>query len=281
MRKTHQNLSETHIIGEHTRERTLRAEHCPVLQQRQIAHLGVADAAAPYSMVRTHLNGTYMLACFSGQGQILLDGRWQTCREGMACLAPPHVLHAFHAMPGRRWGFCWVKYDQPAGQKPLITSASPVMAKFDAFALKSAIDGLSHESSGSADPALLRHWLDLVHLYVLRFAQPWHEDDRLSHLWSLVEKDPGSPWTLERLAGLCHYSSEHLRRLCQKQLGRSPMHHVTYLRMQKAAQLLESTSEKIERIADAVGYQNPFVFSTTFKKWIGWRPSEYRKRKNR
>ncbi|MDB6038008.1 MAG: Transcriptional regulator, AraC family [Verrucomicrobiales bacterium] len=280
MRKTHQNLSETHLVGEYTREKTVRAEHCPVLQQRQIAHLGVADAATPYSMVRTHLNGTYMLACFSGQGQILLDGRWQTCREGMACLAPPHVLHAFHAMPGHRWGFCWVKYEQPAGQKPFITSASPVMAKFDALALKSAIDGLSHESAGSADPALLRHWLDLVHLYVLRFAQPWHQDDRLSHLWAMIEKNPGDTWTLDRLASLCHYSSEHLRRLCQKQLGRSPMHHVTYLRMQKAAQLLESTSEKIEGIADAVGYENPFVFSTTFKKWIGWRPSEYRKQRS-
>ena len=32
----------------------------------------------------------------------------------------------------------------------------------------------------------------------------------------------------------------------------------------------------IETIAAAVGYQNPFAFSTTFKKWIGWRPSEHR-----
>jgi len=25
-------------------------------------------------------------------------------------------------------------------------------------------------------------------------------------------------------------------------------------------------------------YENPFVFSTTFKKWAGWRPGEYRAR---
>jgi len=42
--------------------------------------------------------------------------------------------------------------------------------------------------------------------------------------------------------------------------------------------LLASTTDKIEVIAAAVGYQNPFVFSTTFKKWIGWRPSEHRLR---
>ncbi len=54
------------------------------------------------------------------------------------------------------------------------------------------------------------------------------------------------------------------------------MNHVIYLRMQLAARLLTTTTDKIETIAHAVGYENPFVFSTTFKKWVGWRPSEYR-----
>ena len=40
-----------------------------------------------------------------------------------------------------------------------------------------------------------------------------------------------------------------------------------------------SIKDKIETIAHACGYENPFVFSTTFKKWVGWRPSEYRARK--
>ena len=54
------------------------------------------------------------------------------------------------------------------------------------------------------------------------------------------------------------------------------MHQVIYLRMQHAAKLLATTGDKIETIATAVGYENPFVFSTTFKKWVGWRPSDYR-----
>ena len=35
----------------------------------------------------------------------------------------------------------------------------------------------------------------------------------------------------------------------------------------------------IEAIAQQVGYHNPFVFSNAFTKWIGWRPSEYRRKK--
>ena len=53
------------------------------------------------------------------------------------------------------------------------------------------------------------------------------------------------------------------------------MHQVIFLRMRRAAELLSTTNDKMETIATAVGYQNPFVFSNTFKKWTGWRPSEF------
>lgn len=280
MLKTHDNLSETHIVGRRTKQWIVRAESCPALRLHQMAHVGIADAAVPYCMVRTHLNGTYMLACFSGVGEILLDGRWQMCRAGMACLAPPHVLHAFHAVPQHRWGFCWIKYVQPPEQKPIITSASPVLARFDAHPLQCAIMGLHRENQGASEPAVMRHWVEIIQTYVLRFAHPWHVEDRLWQLWRTVDDHLSEPWTLERLAQHCHLSGEHLRRLCRQHLGRSPMHHVTYLRMQCAAALLESSNQKIEVISAAVGYQNAFVFSNTFKKWIGWRPSEYRRRKS-
>lgn len=278
MTKTHQPLSETHIVGENTKEWVVRASQCPALRVHRILHVGIADAAVPYQMVRTNLSGTHMLACFSGEGKILLDGRWQNCKEGLACLAPPHAQHAFQAIPKSRWGFCWVRYELPLGQQPIITSISPVLAKFDPWPIHSAILGLHHECNGSGDAKLIHHWVELIHSYVLRFAQPWHLDDRLWKLWETVNQNLGDEWSLEKLARLSHYSGEHLRRLCRKELGRSPMQQVTYLRMQQAAHLLETTNYKVEAVSFAVGYKNPFVFSNTFKKWIGWRPSDYRKR---
>jgi hypothetical protein len=93
-----------------------------------------------------------------------------------------------------------------------------------------------------------------------------------------VAKHVGRDWTLSELAHAVHVSPEHLRRLCRKALGRSPMQHVIWLRMRKAAELLATTDAKIDAVSKAVGYENPFVFSNTFKKWIGWRPSEHRGR---
>ena len=112
----------------------------------------------------------------------------------------------------------------------------------------------------------------------MSFATPWQMDDRLSSLWAQVSGRLDEDWTLDRLSETCHMSGEHLRRLCRREIGRSPMHHVIYLRMQLAAKLLADTDLKVEVIANRVGYKNSFVFSTTFKTWVGWRPSEYRLR---
>lgn len=273
-----EQLVETHVVGAETCERKVHAADCPALAMQHMAHIGVADAAAPYEMVRMDLSGTYFLSCSAGSGRILLDGRWQLCKQGWACLAPPHAMLAFQALPKTRWEFAWVRYQQPAGQKPIITSSSPALAKFDPLPLRAAVEGLYFEMQSQTAPVAVRHWVELIHTYVLRFAQPWQTDDRLGHLWEYVAARLDEPWSLDRLTRQVHLSSEHLRRLCRRELGRSPMQQLIYLRMQHAAKLLATTGDKIETISTAVGYENPFVFSNTFKKWVGWRPRDYRLR---
>jgi AraC-like DNA-binding protein len=194
----------------------------------------------------------------------------------MAVALPAFMMNAFEAVPGKVWRCCWVRYEQHPEQKPVLNSSSPQMAAFHGGALWSAIEGLIEDAEHDARPAAMFHWVELIHHHIQRFAQPWQQDDRLWRVWEKVAADVGRDWTLDELAHQAHVSAEHLRRLCRRALGRTPMHHVTWLRMRKAAELLSTTNLKVETVAHAVGYQNPFVFSNTFKKWIGWRPSEHR-----
>jgi AraC-like DNA-binding protein len=54
------------------------------------------------------------------------------------------------------------------------------------------------------------------------------------------------------------------------------MHHLTILRMRRAAMLLESTELKVESIARSLGYGSAFAFSTAFKRHVGRSPAEHR-----
>lgn len=287
MRTTDNNLSETDIRSPSAVTWTVRADTrdrrpwivgapvCPALLQHQIVHLGIAAMPAPFEIVRTKLGGTYFLACFGGEGQVLVDGRWKRCRPGEAFLLPPGTLHAFHTPPGQHWEFCWVRYREAPGQRPLATASSPVLAQFDAEPLRHAIHGLHHEAANQSTPAALDRWVDLIQLYVLRFAQPAEMDRRLSRLWESVGNDLARPWTSAEMARTAHMSEKHLERLCRRELGRTPRQQLIWLRMKRAAELLTDGADKIETVASRVGYQNPFVFSTTFRRCMGWSPSQY------
>lgn len=291
MRRTDRNLSETDIRPDDavvtlvradvadSREWLADAPVCPALGHYHIRHVAVAHMHAPFEIVRTELAGSYFLACLGGEGRVLIDGRWMRCRPGQAVLLPPNTRQAFHAVPQHPWDICWVRYREPAGQRPLAANSTPIVARYDAISLQTAIRGLSHEARHDRSPAAMQHWVDLIHHYVRRFAEPAQPDPRLWNLWRDVAASLDHTWTITEMAKRVHLSEKQLQRLCLRELGRNPRHQLIWLRMRRAAELLVAPHTKIETIANQVGYQNPFVFSTTFKRVMGWSPSQFPGRK--
>jgi AraC-like DNA-binding protein len=293
MRASDHRLSETDIRPAEAEVWTVRADAederswlagapvCPALANYQVRHLGVARMPAPFEIVRTRLGGSYFLACFGGAGRVLVDGAWVTCRRGQAALLPPGTLHAFHTQKGRRWDFCWVRYQERPGQAPLAAAQAPVVAVYDAEPLRLAVLGLHRECTTAAVPTAIDAWVAVVHHYVLRFARPASLDPRLLRLWEKVAADLDQAWTVTAMAAEAHLSEKQLERLCLKHLGRNPRRHLIWLRMRQAGELLTAGDAKVETVAARVGYKNPFVFSTTFKRVMGWSPSTYPGRKAR
>lgn len=287
MLQTDQYLSETDIrsgeaetwaVRANTRDRRKwlsNAPVCPLLNHYHIVHLGIAAMPSPFEIVRTELGGSYFLACTGGEGRVFVDGRLKQCRAGQAFLLPPGLRHAFHTAEGQQWDFCWVRFQEKSGQQPVTNANSPVLAEFDAEPLRLAIEGLYHECSNDRTAAQIDHWVQLVYAYVLRFAEPRRIDERIWRLWKKVAENLGRVWTNAEMAREVHVSEKQLERLCVRELGRTPRQQLIWLRMRRAAELLADGSRKIAGVATEVGYENPFVFSTIFKRCMGWSPSEH------
>jgi AraC-like DNA-binding protein len=271
--------TETTVDGARTRRWSLDARQCPELAAHQIAWLGLDTAQAPYRRVRLAPNGSFVLACLEGEGRVLLEGRWQQVRAGQLCLAPPRVLNAFHAVPGRRWAFGWIRYAEPAWTKPVVGAGSPLRLEQGAEEIGRVLQGLRAEWTADRDTARVRHWVALAHGLTARAARPWRVASRVGALWDTVARDLAADWKLGTLAAQCALSAEHLRRVCRRELGRTPMEHVTYMRIQRAQDLLEASDAKLEAIAPEVGYRSAVVFSRAFGRCVGLTPSEYRERR--
>jgi AraC-like DNA-binding protein len=276
MPEIHQELAETTIDGPRTRRWTIEANDCAELAACRIARLGLDEARAPYRRVRLRPGGSFFLDCTEGHGRILLDGRWQRLGAGTVCMAPPRVPNAFFAATGVQWKFAWVRYDEPPWLNPLVGAGSPVRAAAGAGQIARLIAGLRAEWDGARDAQMIHHWVSLLHATTRRLAQPWRNNDRLGSLWSDVGARLAEKWTLPQLARCVHMSPEHLRRICLRELGRSPMQHLTYMRIQRAQELLETTNDKLEAVAPEVGYESALAFSRAFTRCVGLTPSQYR-----
>jgi len=279
MRATGLPQEETTIDGRRTQRWTLEAADCRELSVHRIARLGIDVANEPYERVRLRPVGSFILGCTEGEGRLLLEGRWQRVTAGELCMAPPRVLNALRAVPGKAWTFAWLRYEEPHFVKPLVGADSPLRLRQGGHDLGRILGGLRAEWEAERDPTLVHHWVSLLQGLARRLAQPWRSTSRVAQLWQTVGVDLAADWKLSVLAKACSLSAEHLRRLCLRELGRTPIEHVTYMRMQRAQELLEATDEKLEAVAPQVGYHSATVFSRAFARCVGMTPSEYRARR--
>lgn len=234
------------------------------------------NATHPYEVLRINQSGTFFLACIQGAGEILIDGIWKTIEANQGCVLPPFVTNAFRAKDEQNWEFVWVRYGEDESKKTVANTDSPIHGVYDSAALKTIFNGLKNEITGDCSQIVTSAWVNLAHQQVLKFTKPTHIDKRLLKVLTAVAADPGHDWSLFELAEHGNISSEHLRRLTNQQLGRSPMQQITFMRMMYARKLLSETKHPIDLIAKTVGYKSPFSFSNTFYKWMGYRPSSIR-----
>ncbi len=87
--------------------------------------------------------------------------------------------------------------------------------------------------------------------------------------------------SLEEISSQCHVAAAHLCRLFRRFDHQSPYQHLLRLKMQHAAQRLQSGSPTIKEVADEFGYCDPFHFSRVFKAVLGMTPSHFARRTGR
>ncbi len=83
--------------------------------------------------------------------------------------------------------------------------------------------------------------------------------------------------TLELLADFQSISITQLKRVFREQTGQTIITYLTNLRVGEAKRLIQEGNLNFTQIAEAVGYDNIYYFSTLFKKQTGMSPTEYSK----
>jgi two-component system response regulator YesN len=82
---------------------------------------------------------------------------------------------------------------------------------------------------------------------------------------------------LEWVAAKVHFSSSYVRQIFKQYVGESLGEYLIRKRMERAGKLLQKTGLKIQEIAEECGYENQRYFASSFKKFYGCTPTEFKK----
>lgn len=103
------------------------------------------------------------------------------------------------------------------------------------------------------------------------------ESDRIRMALGFVREHLHEPLPIERLADAVHLSPRQFGRAFRRETGETPARAVERVRVEAAMTRLQEGSERIERIAEAVGFSDPERMRRAFVKIYGKPPQAVRR----
>ncbi len=175
---------------------------------------------------------------------------------------------------------------------PLFAALPPLLhvtntQRDNANGLNHALNWIDQDITNSSQPSyIIEKLLELLCIEVLRThldnkvtGKGWikaMQDPIISRAISQFHARPNGDWSVKKLADYVALSPSRFAARFNAALGDSPMIYITKWRMNIASRLLKENQQKVEEVANAVGYENVAAFSRTFKKYCGTSPAVWR-----
>jgi AraC family transcriptional regulator of adaptative response / methylphosphotriester-DNA alkyltransferase methyltransferase len=103
-----------------------------------------------------------------------------------------------------------------------------------------------------------------------------HRTSLFEDALAIVEREYPSELSLDDIAHRVASSRRQLQRAYAEIGSTTFRHHLTAVRMERAAEMLASRSLTVREVAHRVGYRQPAQFAKAFRRHHGVAPSAYR-----
>jgi len=253
--------------------------------------IGYFPAAANHYFARP--NGSsqmIVIICVRGHGWATLGAKKYAVNAGEALVIAPDLPHAYGTdAPGGKepWTIYWVHV---AGRKApalyrLLSNegATPVFhCGEDPETLRLFAETFETlQQSYGADNLLLASLTvgrALARLVALHRSRSSKEStaDRIEQCVAFMRQRLAAQLSVPELARMANLSNSRFAAAFKRQMGYPALDFFLRLKMQYAAELLDTTSLSVKEIADELGYEDPLYFSRRFRGIHSLSPAQYR-----
>jgi AraC-like DNA-binding protein len=283
MSKTDINISKTNIIDKRCDEMFLPISRSSTFLDAGIHAGGISDLRGEYVISRKNPEFAVLIYTLRGGGKVSIDEQTENLVPGKFFYLPCGREHHYW-IDGDEWRILWfhlipeiLSTSTKLKDKPLILKMAPPPQLEHLM-----IASIKHATTVESDDEAFRLYSNLMLNALLREfrAESSGIDMEIANRFSAVLAEiyaaPSKNWTVAAMARKSGLSEGHFRRLFKIWSGTPPLAKVIEAKMSHAANQLSNSDQRVEAIADNVGYANQFAFSKTFKRWKGLPPREYR-----
>ena len=225
----------------------------------------------------------------SGSGQFESD---HTGLTRIACghliILFPGVWHRYTPDPGTGWSENWIECQGPAFDRAraqgILAPDRPVQQVglvpdlLTAFGRCHEIARLQWPNNQCLLSTMGLHILSIVHCVAGLQLQATHWIDEVVRMaQTRIMQRYHERLSMRQLARELNIGYSHFRHGFKALTGISPKQYQLHLRLRKSQDLLLNTTKTISEVADILGFDSAYHFSTQFRKRVGQSPSVWRK----
>lgn len=221
-----------------------------------------------------------------GEGWVNIEGREMFPEPGQLILLPARKQQSFSAISDRPYYKYWCHFTATTGQTDVFQwlDMPYCFEGLDSAVMERLFRELVDAHLDPSIAARLKEKAMLLQiLSIMLEARPLrvrqsqsHEMERLSRIQQYVDDHLDREMTLEELAEVLHLHPNYFSKYFKRHFGMPPLKYVSRKRMDRAKQLLKTTSQSVKEVSAAIGFDDANYFSKTFRREVGFSPSEYR-----
>lgn len=258
--------------------------HDPLCRDLYPTAFGYYPQARGHAAERPVHDDNLLIYCVRGRAALTAEDREWTVHGGQVVVLRQGLAHRYRADDEDPWTIYWVHF---AGSRAADYLRRSDGAPFDVVTNVGILTKVMTDFADLLDArhstypqAAFVHAANNLKQLVCYLAIPRPEAaeaDMVDRANALMLERLAFGITLDELADEVHLSKHHFVRRYRALTGTTPLARFNQLRIHRACQLLDGTPHRVSRIADQLGFDDPYYFSRLFRRVVGLSPSEYRR----